>query len=70
MDKVKRTPKTSESTLRAIEKYNKKNGLIVIGCKVTSGQKELIVHEIKKKGYASVNAYLKKLIENDLGIEL
>jgi len=43
-----------------------KNKYDRIPLQVPKGQKELILEYAKSKGYNSINAYIKKLIEDDM----
>lgn len=60
--------KTSESMLKAIQKY--KNNLDEIRFSVRAGGKEQIKQIAKIKGHESIQAYMKHLIRQDADIEL
>lgn len=57
--------KTKDSQIKASVEYDKRNGLVVIGCKITSQQKKVIEDYVKSIGM-SRNTYLKNLIKSDL----
>jgi|GEM_PF-2621728 len=60
--------KTSDATLKAIRKY--KDSLDEIRFSVKAGGKEEIKRVAKEKGYGSMQAYMKYLIQKDAGIDL
>lgn len=58
--------KTSKAQIEAVKRYNEKNGLVTIACKVTKEYRDIIKDHAIKKGFTSVNAYLLDLIEKDM----
>lgn len=58
--------KTSKAQIEAVKRYNEKNGLVTIACKVTKEYRKVIQDHAASKGFTSVNAYLLDLIERDI----
>lgn len=58
--------KTSKAQIEAVKRYNEKNGLVTIACKVTKEYRKAIQDHAASKGFTSVNAYLLDLIERDI----
>ncbi len=56
--------KTPDSMLEAIRRYQSKHDEIRF--RVPSGQKEQIQEQAKKRGFSSLSAYLKHLVDKDM----
>lgn len=60
--------KTSESALKAIEKYNA--NLDEVKFRVPKGQKQAIKEVAEAKGYRGIQPYIIALLEADSGLQL
>lgn len=60
--------KTSESALKAIEKYNA--NLDEIKFRVPKGQKQAVKEAAEARGYKGIQPYIIALIEADAGLQL
>ena len=57
--------KTKASQIKAVNEYQKRKGIVTLGCKVTKEQKEKIEKHYKDNGYKSMNDYLLTLLRKD-----
>ena len=62
----KKDNKMSDAHIKASRKYDEKNNLVTIACKITKEYKIEIESHYKSKGYTSMNSYLLDLIKKDM----